>query len=720
MILIFADFTEFIRQHEETGEESDSDTSVEMLMDPFSDVTVGNRGDMSQVADTVVSVKRKRRGRPRKNRNETVSPDVVPSSAGSELNKETLRTGGKEIGRGRRKSSDRNMKEPISGADDCNINPGGEISYRVEGRAGKYVQIKPSPADLTDKKELSELEKSKTIVVKRKEFTYRPPPKEPEVVLVMPPADKPIVMAKVPERHIRETKDGKYRPLSKVDDDMLIQRANVNEQFEISKDSSHKTSLSHEEILKKLNARIKKAENRYTLEDIQSAGKYKYKSKTAAKQSHGNIKVKLPVKSIDGNIQVKFPVANVGRSGNIHVQLSAAKVEENLRNPMRGTPGVNIDGPVAAGVKTMTVVPKNSARNIAAQKPRTVLNNPEAAFILTAEKMSALPQNRLTDAPPMPVISSVSALGSASSASVDSESLEAWKDLVAVPTGQSVCLNTELASTYESVPVHKAAATAAELGNALLDEPETSGLDVKRPAASFGPVPVQLIAATQLKKYVELPSSGLAVSLAPEGSDVNVSRPENIAKMSLLASSPAVSVSSGASTRAIPSTESLTLTVPPTGQNASTALYTGPNTPASDTSNMLSAGPSNSALLSAGSDTSVIPASGEPKSAGITSSQAIRKHLREVLLSASISHGSESSAVPVSRTDQPTNDMSLNTSNEIAMEKQKKRKAFDICRYTAFVKGDESSRQSEKALKKPKLYSLNPFCVPISLLDISK
>ena len=49
--------------------------------------------------------------------------------------------------------------------------------------------------------------------------------------------------------------------------------------------------------------------------------------------------------------------------------------------------------------------------------------------------------------------------------------------------------------------------------------------------------------------------------------------------------------------------------------------------------------------------------------------------------------------------------------------KGKKRKVFDKSRYSAFLKPDD---QPEKLPKKPKLYSLNPFCVPISLLDVLK
>lgn len=455
---------------------------------------------------------------------------------------------------------------------------------------GTSVRVKPDPADVMKKTEIP----ANATFVKRREYTYRPPAKAPEVVLVMPPVDKPIITREVRARHFKCTKDGKYKSLGRAPDDAYVNvkdshtKGTSIESYEVNNDDQP----SHEEILQRMNAKLK---------------------------GIGNIHLRLPVVNVDGQMSVQLPVANVEGTGNIHVHLPADSLEDGdtrARLPMESTPvrqsnpAINATEPVP--VENSLAGPRQSCVNI---EPETI----------NLEDSSEGPDKMLTnsgDQTPLVVTNTVE--------TITSEINAAGPIITSVRS-----LGLANSSEFHAEPFNSA------LSSSGLTDSE-----------SLGP------------STTEMPASD------------------------------SVALSIGTNT----------LVMPSSGLASSVAISTGTNTSVMPSSELAS-----SVALSEEPSKSIMPSSGP--------------------VERSVSEGAEFSAIPLTPSFQHVKSVIINNGPNYTQDitavmpetvKPKKRKMFDKSRYTAFEKSEETSKLPEKIPKKPKLYSLNPFCVPISLLDISK
>ena len=728
----------------------------------------------------------------------------------------------------------------------------GRVVIRRSDRPGHYVQIKPEKAELTDKKQLAELRQCHQKVVKRKEYTYRPPPKEPEVVLVMPPVNKPVINVNVKDRNFRCSRSGKYKSLGKSSTPTMIHNKQMESQ-DAAEDNKERVknneSLDDKERIRRYNATINKfGGQKLSAQDIEEAKNYRYEPRTARKELQGHIRVKLPVKSVDGNIAVEFPVANIERTGNIHVQLSASNIESPHSGVRKRKPGS-----VTFAPETEQVVINGQTSNHTDQETNIELSDDPP--IIEAEDVSSIQQSATsmisedtptateaqpttTQAPPTITESSpnVMAAPPTLSTATDTETQpsinEATLGVTRAPIKITEALPTitEVTSITQAPTITEAPPTLTEVPTTFIEAPTI----VRAPPPVLPKAPLESSKSKQvesqanqetlhrLAEYVRSKSSELAPELRnkkfrilkpgapiPPGAKVMlIKKPSGSittgpgTKATVMPSpGPASSVTlkSGPPNPITPDKKLSTLTVLPSGQIVSTSegtetskLPIGKNAPTSEhpTGCSVSTGTSTEGTEISKLPTSHLSNPRQPvgRAALMTKLNAtVQKRMSEKMVDESISLAQSSDSAIVSSpllgpgqqfqdassstellttgpddqiaidgseslssnivTTGPDNQIVLNASDlpvvssmtgseksgsevkitlapsievPVKQEKRKKKRAFDKTRYTAFVKDNELTKYTEKAPKKPKLYSLNPFCVPISLLDIGK
>ena len=713
-----SDYTDFIRHQEEIGELSDGDSEVEITDELLSD-TKPKPGKDNNI---VVSAKRGR-GRPKKPITETFRPYVCNGSgeSGSALDQE-----GVEVTRMEGITWVRKPKKPRFEFD--KVEKRGRPIFRSSEKPGDYVQIKPDLAELTDKTQLNELQQQNTRVVKRKEYTYRPPSREPEVVLVMPPVDKPIVQVNVRDRAFTCTKDGKYKSLGKANKGMLIpnQKKDAQEPVLDATDKSRykdpNRGLSEEVVVKKYNAVMRNNNEKLTVKDIQNAGNYKYKPKTAPKENRGSICVKLPVKSVDGNIAVEFPVANIESTGNIHVQLSANNIENAKANVKIPNVVSSTGGPVNS--VTDKAATKNYPLSKTGQETQTGVNTDKSAEppVLTVKDVPNT--QRSTKGPPL--ITAESRFESQAAPQTLERLAEHVKSksvglATSSPTNKTVKMLSSTLSRTPGTPASKRVIVIRKpSGSATPAGLIATEIPAPGPSTSvmLSPGPSPSIMPSKRLSTLKILSTGEIVSTASVGTDSS-----EVSSVGTVASE---TPSIDRDINAVSSTQSprpdITVTgpvIPASGSldSRSTKVVRIDPVPAASVSNPVRSVQSWAVLNSAvhvpgpqGLTEMSFPVMSSPGQPVMQSPGPDNQTVPTV---------PEFSAVPFTQSEQQMDSVPVSGILR-KTEKQRKKRAFDKSRYTAFVKEDEMTKYTEKAPKKPKLYSLNPFCVPISLLDIGK
>ena len=638
----------------------------------------------------------------------------------------------------------------------------GHVVVRRSDRPGQYVQIKPEKAELTDKKQLTQLQQCHKRVVKRKEYTYRPPPKEPEVVLVMPPVDKPVVQVNVREVR-RTTQDGKYMSLGKASKPTLIHHHHPNPNKKINTQElvvnpNEYRSLYEKERAKRYNAAVNKTGGaKLSAKDIEDISNYRYEPRTARKENLGSIRVKLPVKSFDGNVAVEFPVANIERTGNIHVQLSATNIEnanENVKIPKAKR---RATGSVTFGTVTEQF-PRNDS--IATNTEQEMDHEPsEDPPVIGAEGVPCIQQSiyapsiineappsltkvppTLTEAPPMvieaPPFTEVPPTHNQAPPTITrgpAAVTETPSDLTKLPTvisddkyvDSQAAQNTleRLAKYVKSKSVEDASTgipkktfkskTFKILSSSKSGTPVPPGskrvILIKKPpglASSAGPMP----------RVMPGPGPASSVMLSP-GPSTPVSTSKKLSTLTVL---PTGKIVSTPSEEVEISKESMEM-VSPTYPMSRTALMAQLNaTVQKRLSARMVSNEKASIVQSSAMNTSAMLAGHQASNEASTMSPTESSNMHttgpdnQIVLS-----GSELPVIPVTTSEGQISPAPVSAVSK-HRDTRRKRRAFDKTRYTAFVKEDEMTKYTEKAPKKPKLYSLNPFCVPISLLDIGK
>ena len=272
-MLFFSDFTEFITEQDEL---TDSDSDVELA------TTTGKSKGKSKV------------GRANVRNPNSVYPVALYARADSQHKESSANKTAKRRKLDTAEKDERNssVSEGTSTGRNSGV-PNSTSAGRNSGvseitsAGGTMVRVE-NQSDLTDGINKSPNKIAAAKYIKRREFTYRPPVIGPQVVLVMPPKDKPIIQPTVKERIYHGTADGKYKPLGKVTEGVCDKiKSSILKQTSLLEETSN---LSHKEILSKLNAKVKNAN--FQREEIKKEN-VSATINTSAQEIEGNIHVRL-------------------------------------------------------------------------------------------------------------------------------------------------------------------------------------------------------------------------------------------------------------------------------------------------------------------------------------------------------------------------------------------------------------------------------------------
>ena len=546
-------------------------------------------------------------------------------------------------------------------------------------------------------KEIPENDPPNATVIKRRNIVYKPPPKGPEIVLVMPPVNKPIIHREVKPRSFRCTKDGKYMSLGRhpkeghgqldnsikqsikerkiktsvrpsqetfvrASDTPVKQTTNHAESFvQTINDESSRDIPSHKEILIRMNAKLKQVKVPVQIKQVKKSSVEMKKTETKAietkvsettghaTETSRDLQLRLVENEKTGtdgtgNIHLRLPIIDV--DGHMELQLPEADIEESGNIHIHLAPD-SLD----------------SLDSLDSGPAQLEVPNTEAGSSESNEKG--------------PVITSVHSIGQGTSAEFFAE------PYIAPLQADSQSFGTGITNMPALNPVITSDGSDTSVPSI---RPESSAAVAAGPSTSFTPAGLMGLSSAESESCGRSTASDF---VAESNSSVKLSG----GHQSLVA------VCDGSNTSVTPFPGHTVL------EPASSDPY---NISMSSTVFPAFSGP----------DASVTPSPGHVAVSAISSGPSTSPELTG---SARLLERQGGCVVSLSVPEQHSaTEFVLEPVKKARKVNCKKRKAFEKSRYAPFEKSEETTKDPEKIPKKPKLYSLNPFCVPISLLDISK